>query len=344
MRQLVGFVAYLITGGQSATERVRAGQDTLGFAYSNLAFEGGVGPLFDAVRDGLRSGRGHPPGLGRPALARRHRRSRLAGQAAAGADDAQRVRAQHRVPGDQAAILLRAQGRHRPARAGARRTSGSSRRRCASGEEATATVVRDLVLALNRFFEPDCPDTDKDHVQLWQSHRYDVRAPSTFVSFHALSYQHLRIEPLKTAPWVEAWLPEEQLDRRSFALVATWEDSDVAVVEIDRELFLTLIEAERGLGPVELVADGDPADHPLHRPDPRLGRAGVADRGHPHPQRRERPRRAVRDPARAGEVPAVTPIGHEGAAGVGLSTRSSDSGSPTSRSSRSTSPTASPGR
>ena len=55
-----------------------------------------------------------------------------------------------------------------------------------SGEEATAAVVRDLVLALNRFFEPDCADTDKDHVQLWQSHRYDVRAPSTFVSFRAL--------------------------------------------------------------------------------------------------------------------------------------------------------------
>ena len=53
MRQLVGFIAYLITAGQSATDRVRAGQDTLGVAYSNLAFEGGVGPLFDAVRDGL---------------------------------------------------------------------------------------------------------------------------------------------------------------------------------------------------------------------------------------------------------------------------------------------------
>ena len=30
-----------------------------------------------------------------------------------------------------------------------------------AGEDATAAVVRDLVLALNRFFEPDCPDTKK---------------------------------------------------------------------------------------------------------------------------------------------------------------------------------------
>src|SRR6266511_5113445 len=108
-----------------------------------------------------------------------------------------------------------------------------------SGEGASAVVVRDLVLALNRFFEPDCADSEQDHVQLWQSHRYDVRAPSTFVSFDALSYQHLRIEPLKTAAWVEAWLPRGQVDRRSFALVATWEGADIAVVEIDRELFLT---------------------------------------------------------------------------------------------------------
>jgi hypothetical protein len=105
-----------------------------------------------------------------------------------------------------------------------------------------------LVLALNRFFEPDCAETDKEYIQLWQSHRYDVRAPSTFVSFHRLSYQYLRIEPLKTASWVQAWLPPEQLDRRSFALVATWENVDVAIIEIDRDLFLTLIEAERGLG------------------------------------------------------------------------------------------------
>jgi hypothetical protein len=68
-----------------------------------------------------------------------------------------------------------------------------------TGASAGATMVRELVLALNRFFEPDCSDSDRDHVQLWQSHRYDVRAPSTFVSFHALSYQYLRIEPLKVS-------------------------------------------------------------------------------------------------------------------------------------------------
>jgi hypothetical protein len=247
MRQLVGFVAYLITSGRSATERVRAGQDAVGLAYSNLAFDGGVGPLFDAVRavfdpaevthpnwdDQLwlgdtdaRDWLGNPP----PKPVTLNEMERNTAYRAI----KRRFFFEHKdgldllglVPADEREF---------------QETLGA-------GAGAGANVIRDLVLALNRFFEPDCPDSAKDHVQLWQSHRYDVRAPSTFVSFNALSYQHLRIEPLKTAPWVQAWLPEEQMDRRSFALVASWENRDIAVVEIDRELFLTLVEAERGLG------------------------------------------------------------------------------------------------
>lgn len=247
MRQLVGFVAYLITGGQSATDRVRAGQDMLAFAYSNLAFEGGVGPLFDAVRRVFDPAEvTHPDWDDRLWL---------------GDTDA-RVWIGSPPPGP---MSLNEAERDAAYRAIKRRfffehkngldllglvpaDEQEFQETLRAGAEATANVVRGLVLALNRFFEPDAPDSEQDHVQLWQTHRYDVRAPSTFVSFHALSYQHLRIEPLKTASWVEAWLPAEQLDRRSFALVATWESTDIAVLEIDRDLFLTLVEAERGLG------------------------------------------------------------------------------------------------
>jgi hypothetical protein len=247
MRQLVGFIAYLITGGQSATDRVRAGQDVLEFAYSNLAFEDGVGPLFDAVRqvfdpadvthpewdDRLWLGDTDPRDwIGRPPpgpMSVNESERNAAYRAIK-----RRFFFEHK---DGLDLLLLVPADEREFQETLR-----------AGAEATATVVRDLVLALNRFFEPDCPESDQDHVQLWQSHRYDVRAPSTFVSFHALSYQHLRIEPLRTAPWVEAWLPPEQIDRRSFALVARWDSEDVTLLEIDRELFLTLVEAERGLG------------------------------------------------------------------------------------------------
>lgn len=247
MRQLVGFIAYLLTGGQSATDRMRAGQDGFGFSYSNLAFEGGVGPLFDAVRavfdpaevthpdwdDRLwlgdtdaRHWLGEPP----PGPMTLHETERGAAYRAI----KRRFFFEHERGLDLLALV--------PA------DEREFQETLQAGQGATAVVVRELVLALNRFFEPDCPDTEQDHVQLWQSHRYDVRAPSTFVSFQALSYQYLRIEPLKTAPWVSAWLPADQIDRRSFALVARWADDDVAVLEVDRELFLTLVEAERGLG------------------------------------------------------------------------------------------------
>jgi hypothetical protein len=247
MRQLVGFVAYLLTGGQSAIDRVRAGQDTLGFAYSNLAFEKGIGPLFDAVREVFDPAEvTHPDWDDRLWLGTTDARDWL-GRPAPGPmslNESERNAAYR-------AIKRRFFFEHKHGLDLLQLVPADEREfqeTLSSGEGASAVVVRDLVLALNRFFEPDCADSEQDHVQLWQSHRYDVRAPSTFVSFDALSYQHLRIEPLKTAPWVQAWLPEEQLDRRSFALVATWESGDVAALEIDRELFLTLVEAERGLG------------------------------------------------------------------------------------------------
>jgi len=245
MRQLVGFIAYLITGGQSATDRVVAGQDALAFSYSNLAFEGGEGLLFEAVRDVFDPAEvTHPDWDGRLWLGDTDARDWLG-------------------PPPPGPMSLNESERNAAYRAIKRRfffehKNGVDLLRLVPADErefqetlnkgASAAVVRDLVLALNRFFEPDCEEIEKDHVQLWQSHRYDVRAPSTFVSFHALSYQHLRIEPLKMAQWVEAWLPAEQLDRRSFALVASWEGTSIAFLEINRELFLTLVEAERGLG------------------------------------------------------------------------------------------------
>lgn len=247
MRQLIGFVAFLITGGQPEADRLRAGQDTIGFAYSTLAFEGGIGPLFNAVRavfdpvtvthpewdERLWLGETEPqawlrkmppsplvfPESERESAYRVIKR-KFFFEHAKGAD------LLWLVPNDEREFqkLLR------------------------SEEEARAGLVRELVLALNRFYEPDCLDEERDRLQLWQSHRYDVRAPSTFVALHSLPYQQLRVERLKFASWVEAWLSEEQRARHSFALVAKAHESDVALLEIDRDLYLTLFEAQRGLG------------------------------------------------------------------------------------------------
>jgi hypothetical protein len=116
-------------------------------------------------------------------------------------------------------------------------------------EEVGPDLVRKLVLALNRFYEPDCSDDERDRLQLWQSHRYDVRAPSVFIAVHNLPHQQLRIKRARVATWVEDWLPKEQQSIQSFAIVAsTPNDEDVALLEVDRDLYLTLLEAQRGLG------------------------------------------------------------------------------------------------
>ena len=49
MRQLMGYVAYLITGGTDSTGRLRSQKDDR-YLYANLAFEGGEGPLFNLVQ------------------------------------------------------------------------------------------------------------------------------------------------------------------------------------------------------------------------------------------------------------------------------------------------------
>lgn len=248
MRQLVGFIAFLLSGGQAAAERLKSGQDATGLAYSNLAFEGGVGALFSTVRQVF-----DPAALTHPTW------------------DEQLWRGET-DPSDwlwnsPASVLTLPSGRDRDRgfRAIKRRfffehAAGDElfqlvphdelefEQLLEEGAAGTAGLVRSLVLALNRFYEPDFPEKQRDRLLLWQSHRYDVRAPAAFVSLRDLSHQHLRIEPLRYANWVEKWLPPEQQARRSFALVAEVGGTDVAVLEIDRELYLTLLEAQRGLG------------------------------------------------------------------------------------------------
>ncbi len=246
MRQLVGLVAFLLSGGQAAAERLKSGQDATGLAYSNLAFEGGVGLLFSTVRQVF-----DPAALTHPTWDERIWRGE--------------TEPSDWLWGVPASVLTLPSGREHGFRAIKRRfffehAAGDELFHLVPHDEiefedlldkgaaGTAGLVRNLVLALNRFYEPDFPEKQRDRLLLWQSHRYDVRAPAAFVSLRDLPHQHLRIEPLCYAEWVEKWLPPEQQARRSFALVAEVDNADVAVLEIDRELYLTLLEAQRGLG------------------------------------------------------------------------------------------------
>ena len=246
MRQLVGFIAFLLTGGQAEADRLRSGQDAIGLAYSNLAFEDGIGMLFEAVRRVF-----DPTALTHPIWD-------------------ERLWCGETMPADwlfyaPASVLTLPSDRERGFRGAKRRFFFEHRagdelfdlvprdelqfeKLLKEGVAGGGGLVRTLVLAINRFYDPDFSDRQREPLLLWQSHRYDVRAPAAFVSCRDLSHQQLRIEGQRYADWVEAWLPVEQQTRRSFALVATVDGRDIALLEIDRELFLTLLEAQRGLG------------------------------------------------------------------------------------------------
>ena len=246
MRQLVGFIAFLLSGGQRASERLTSGQDATGLAYSNLAFEDGIGVLFEAVRQVF-----DPATLTHPTWDERLWRGE--------ADPAEWLF------GAPASAMTLPSDREQGFRAAKRRfffehSAGSQlfnlvphdeiafEKLLDEGDAGAAGLVRSLVLALNRFYEPDFPERQRDRLLLWQSHRYDVRAPEAFVLLRDLPHQQLRIEVQRYADWVERWLPPKQQARRSFALVAEVGGKDVALLEVDRELFLTLLEGQRGLG------------------------------------------------------------------------------------------------
>ena len=250
MRQLVGLVAYLLTGGRPAIERLTHQGDPR-FSYSSLLFEGGEGPLFDAVRAALDPaktthpehdfalwrgevrpggwGVSDPPAGGVQELPAAQRASAFKALK-------RRFFFEHEDAGEIFALL--------PA------DEQTFDRLAEEGQGGDPQVVRDLVEALNRFFEPD--SVDSDALTLWQSHRYDVRAPEAFIALRSVAREDFTIKPDHYASWVEDWLPAEQRLQRTFAIHVPPSppapQSEGATLLIDRSLYLTLIEAQRGLG------------------------------------------------------------------------------------------------
>ncbi|MFL5958654.1 MAG: Druantia anti-phage system protein DruA [Gaiellaceae bacterium] len=248
MRQLVGLIAFLLTGGRNAIERL-AEQRSSRFHYATLAFAGGVGPLFDAIRatfdpayathpryddDLWRGGSDRSVWLYPEAAQLGIQQLPETERGGAHAALKRRFYFEH----DAGAELL----------ALAPADEREFERLTFEGAAGAPTVVGDLILALNRFFEPDAPASDHEYLQLWQSHRFDVRPPETFVALHRLEQRAFRIEPPRFAAWVEEWLPSEQRLVASFAFVARGEHDVEVPLIVDRNLYLTLAEAERGLG------------------------------------------------------------------------------------------------
>jgi len=248
MRQLMGFLAYVITGGTDSTGRIMSQGDGR-FMFANLVFEGGVGPLFNLVRRTF-----DPATITHPeideALWRRGTNPAdwldpsnvpLAPADCAEEDKQHCFRiAKRRFYFEHArgADLLD----HLP------RDESDFDNVLRDGLQGDPQLVREMVLAVNRFFEPDCKHEDNDRLTLWQSHRYDVRAPTAFVALYSQSADDISAEGPQLAEWVEAWLPDDMRRVSQFSLTATRSATEVSRLLVDRDLYLTLREAAVGLG------------------------------------------------------------------------------------------------
>ena len=247
MRQLMGYVAYIITGGTGFGQRFPESRG-MRFVYANLAFDGGDGPLFNLVRTAFDPARiTHPRydeelwrGMTRPedwidpsdvpaaaaACSEQYRQRffELAKRRFFFEHDAGNELLDA-LPHDEAEFdeVLR------------------------DGARGDAQIVRTMVLAINRFFEPDAGDDDSQ-LTLWQSHRYDVQAPAAFVALYHERADAMTVEGPSLAPWVKQWLlPELQLVTQ-FALTTSDHRGQQSRLLVDRELYLTLKDAAVGLG------------------------------------------------------------------------------------------------
>ncbi|MER7419038.1 hypothetical protein ABT346_20025 [Micromonospora peucetia] len=247
MRQLVGFIAYVITGGRPMADRL-AGRQLHVQHYAHLAFEGGVGPLFDAIRASFDPATVTHPRHDTELWRGSTDPAKWSGMATPGG--VQSLPNDDRV--DAYRFLKRRFYFEHLAGEDLLRMLPLDERRfdalASSGTDGGSNVVRDLLLALNRFYEPNCPDTERDQLVLWQSHRFDVRAPDTFLSLHAVPASRFRINPSRIAPWVEAWLRPEQRLTATFALAIVDGHGSATRLIVDRSLYLTLAEAHWGLG------------------------------------------------------------------------------------------------
>ena len=247
MRQLMGYLAYIITGGTGSMQRLREQTGTR-FVYATLAFDGGDGPLFDLVRTAFDPARvTHPrydeelwrgttrpedwidpsvvpgPVTACPELNRKRFfevvKRRFFFEHAAGHELLEAL------PRDEAEFDGVLYG----------------------GVRGDAQIVRSMVLAINRFFEPDAGDDDS-RLTLWQSHRYDVQAPAAFVAIHHERAEVMTAEGPSLASWVSRWLVPDLRRVTQFALKTSDHGGQQSRLLVDRELYLTLKDAAVGLG------------------------------------------------------------------------------------------------
>lgn len=241
MRDLQGFVAFVITSGRTCEELIRESEPS---GYWDRAFAG-ASDLFDAIRSAF-----DPARVTHPDYDELLWEGRL--PAAGWADPAATILPPPAQVSDADTRLPAMRSLKR--RFFFEHADGErlfdllpqDERACdaalAGAEAEREGTVRALVGLLNRFFDPR--DRSDAQLRLWTTHHYDARWAPTYLSARTVAIEHLRLSVPRLAPHVSAafrYHPDHAL------LTASHGDRVVGTLRVDLQLYRALYDAQRGL-------------------------------------------------------------------------------------------------
>lgn len=243
MRDLLGFLSYIIFGGKRDSE---FGTDPYSrtHCYYNLCFEG-TGTLFDSVREALQPERVTVP------LVDEHLWENT------GIDEGWAFGRPPETPDHLenawelfTTLKRRFYFEHEGGRGliDVRRDAGSSFLQILKNSERNAAAYLSAVLrSINTFF---CPEYDEDGeaLRLWNSQRYDNLPPHVLVSTRRVSKDKFELLVPKLPPWLG-----EAMDYKADHLYLVYRGNAVGTragnvgLRIDRELWSTLMKSKSGV-------------------------------------------------------------------------------------------------
>ncbi len=236
MRDLHAFLAFLLFGGRACDLIRREGR--LDRPYWEAAFDGGQGPLFDAVRamdpvahpmplldDALWRRADHPNDWLVPGASTPPRGMGLSSRQAAFVSRKRRALFEHR---DGDAILAA--------------TGTQVERMLLNLFDPAKADVSGLIRHLNRLFDRD--DDRSDALYLWTTHRYDARANRYAAALGSVPTGDLEVVVPRLPPLLAGAFPEFRPDH---AILRHRGARPEEGLRIDRALVEALIAAEQGL-------------------------------------------------------------------------------------------------
>jgi hypothetical protein len=233
MRELQGLIAFMLTGQQTCDDAKSGGEAT---PYWTNAFEGGQGPLFDALR------RLDPAAITHPLLDDKLWRR-------ADRDDEWFAPWPRKVTTTAPLIDRFEEHREAKRRALFEHEEGEVLLTTTSqvDEElgllllADTRALRRLVRQLNRFFDRD--EETSEHLYLWMTHRYDANASRFAAASMAVPLVDLELLSPRQRPPLDRAFPDYRPDH----VLLTAKKMMSVGLRVDRALVEALLAAERGL-------------------------------------------------------------------------------------------------